>query len=139
MILTQPDRDRLTTLLKTSRTVTASGSSRSDLFESLSSAEIVEPWLVPDNIVTMNSVVNLIDLANGEIATYALVYPHDANVDRLKISVLAPLGAALIGRAEGDVVAFSGPAGTRRFFIQKVIFQPEQRFRETQTGEGRPA
>jgi regulator of nucleoside diphosphate kinase len=91
----------------------------------MNTAAIVSPSAVPETVVTMNSIVNLIDLANGLIRTCALVYPNDADIDRLKISVLAPLGAALLGRSQGDVVEFIVPAGTKQYLIQKVLFQPE--------------
>jgi regulator of nucleoside diphosphate kinase len=130
MIITRPDLDRLVDLLKTPSTMPASLEPSQTLFERLNEAHVVDPWRVPQNVVTMNSIAVLIDLANGDIKTYALVYPHDANVERLKISVMAPLGSALIGCSEGDVIAFDGPAGIQRYFVQKVTFQPEERFRE---------
>ena len=131
MMLTQPDRDRLVSLLKTHRAPGSNPSARTRLTLTIASAAIVDPTEIPEDVVTMNSIVTLIDISSGEIANYALVYPADANVDRLKISVLAPLGAAILGRAEGDIVECDVPAGTKRYFVQKVTFQPESRFRST--------
>jgi regulator of nucleoside diphosphate kinase len=125
MVLTQPDRDRLVNLLKTYTAHRALGNARSELYTVVNSADIVSPSAIPQSVVTMNSIVSLIDLTNGLIRTCTLVYPGEANVDRLKISVLAPLGAALLGRSEGESIEFTVPAGTKRFFIQKVLYQPE--------------
>jgi regulator of nucleoside diphosphate kinase len=127
MLLTQPDRDRLVNLLRTCSVPRSLGlgNGRLTLQTTVSRAAIVSPSAIPETVVTMNSVVSLIDLTNGLVRTCTLVYPGDANVDRLKISVLAPLGAALLGRSEGEVIEFTVPAGSRRFFIQKVLYQPE--------------
>jgi regulator of nucleoside diphosphate kinase len=125
MLLTQSDRDRLVTLLKTYTPPGLPGTARLELHTAVKAADIVSPSAMPATVVTMNSVVSLIDLANGLIRTCTLVYPGDANVDRLKISVLAPLGAALLGRSEGEVIEFTVPVGMKRFFIQKVLYQPE--------------
>ena len=134
MILTQSDRERLSGLLRSHHAPTSSGAARVRLVEAIAAASIVDPTVIPPTVVTMNSIVTLIDITSGEIANYALVYPGDANVDRLKISVLAPLGAALLGRSEGDVIEYDTPAGTKRFFLQKVSYQPEARMRESSAG-----
>lgn len=127
MILTHPDRDRLVNLLRTynSPKPLSLGNARMALQTTVSTASIVSPSAIPETVVTMNSIVSLIDLADGLIKTCTLVYPGDANVDRLRISVLAPLGAALIGRSQGEVIEYTAPAGTKQYFIQKVLYQPE--------------
>ncbi len=127
MLITQPDRDRLVDLVKNYNPPRALGNARMELMTRVNAATIVSPEVVPQTVVTMNSIVELIDVSNGESVTYALVYPPDANVDRLKISVLAPLGVAMLGKSEGDVVAFTVPAGTKRYLIRKVVYQPEAR------------
>jgi regulator of nucleoside diphosphate kinase len=141
MILTQSDREALARLLKSPHAVGAPPAVRARLAGIVDGATVVPPEAVPSGVVTMSSVVRLIDIMNGEIVRYAIVHPSDANVDRLKISVLAPLGVALIGRAEGDIIEMAVPAGTRRFYLQKVEFQPESRFRASvhdATGETSP-
>lgn len=127
MMLTQPDHDQIVRMLKAGRATATSGTARSRLSEALGAATVVDPTTIPPTVVTMNSVVTVIEMETGEITSYALVYPADANVDRLRISVLAPLGAALLGRSEGEIVEVDGPAGTKRYFVQKVAFQPESR------------
>jgi regulator of nucleoside diphosphate kinase len=129
MILTTSDRERIIRLLRASKSPSVSGTIRAGLNAGVTTATVVEPTDMPPSVVTMNSIVKLIDIETGEIATYALVYPADANVDRLRISVLAPLGAALLGRSEGEVIEYEVPGGTKRFYLQKVVEQPEARRR----------
>jgi regulator of nucleoside diphosphate kinase len=131
MVLTQPDRDRLVNLLKSHNAHGVPGNTRLALYTTIKTADIVSPSAIAQSVVTMNSIVSLIDLTNGLIRTCTLVYPGEANVDRLKISVLAPLGAALLGRSEGEAIEFTVPAGTKRFFIQKVLYQPEAHRNQT--------
>jgi len=101
---------------------------RSDL-ESLAGeleqAEIVSSKDVPPDVVTMNSKVVLRDLTTSEKMTYVLVFPIDANIDEGAISVLAPVGTAILGYAKGDVVEWRVPSGIRRISIEEIIYQPE--------------
>ncbi len=80
---------------------------------------------IPANVVTMNSRVVLHDLGSGEEKTYTLVFPRNANVDTGAISVLAPVGTAILGYAAGDEIEWRVPSGTRRFRIEEVLYQPE--------------
>ena len=129
MILTQSDRDRLVAMLTAYGAPQSLGSARTALMRAVDAADIVDVGTVPDSVVTMNSVVNVIDIETGAIASYTLVFPRDANADRGKVSVLAPLGTALLGRLEGEIIEFDVSAGTKQLFIQKVTFQPESRVR----------
>ena len=54
-----------------------------------------------------------------------LVFPADADIDAGKLSVLSPVGTALLGYAEGDTVEWEVPAGKRRIRIEKILYQPE--------------
>jgi regulator of nucleoside diphosphate kinase len=73
----------------------------------------------------MNSKVVLRDLSTSEKMTYVLVFPKDANIAAGAISVLAPVGTAILGYAKGDVVEWSVPSGVRRIRIDDVLYQPE--------------
>jgi regulator of nucleoside diphosphate kinase len=53
------------------------------------------------------------------------VYPDDADVNDGKLSVLAPLGTALLGASVGDVVEFRTPGGVRRLKVERILYQPE--------------
>ena len=80
---------------------------------------------VPRAIVTMRSKVRVRDTGTRECDTYTLVYPHEAEINAGKLSVLAPLGLALLGARVGETVAFDAPAGRRRVKVEKILYQPE--------------
>jgi len=109
--------------------VKMSGSkSRADLDaleKELNRAKVVNPKRIPEKVITMNSRVRLSDLASGEEMIYTIVYPSDANMEHNKISVLAPIGTALLGYRVGDVVEWTVPSGVRSLKIQEVLYQPE--------------
>jgi regulator of nucleoside diphosphate kinase len=94
----------------------------------LNRAEIVAPGEVPPDVITMNSRAELLDLKTAERMEFTLVYPADANIDEGKISVLAPLGAAMIGYRVGDEFTWFVPFGRRRLRVTAVRFQPEAEF-----------
>lgn len=87
---------------------------------------------VPCDVVTMDSMVELRDQETGEIDTYTIVYPERANIAMNRISVLAPIGTAILGCRVGDVVKVRTPAGRRRIRVEKIHFQPEQANRPLQ-------
>jgi len=88
-------------------------------------ATIIDQDKTPDDVVTMNSTVCLMDIESGKEETYKLVYPSDADIEENKISVLAPIGTAIIGYKAGDVVEWRVPAGARKILIKEIIHQPE--------------
>jgi regulator of nucleoside diphosphate kinase len=95
------------------------------LEEELDNAEIVSSKDIPADVVTMNSKVVFRDLDTSETMTYVLVFPRDANIDAGAISVLAPVGTAILGYAKGDIIEWPVPAGFRRLRIEEIIYQPE--------------
>lgn len=92
----------------------------------LQRAQIVPPEEVPRDVVTMNSKVVLYDLDTDERELFTLVYPWHADAQNNRVSVLAPIGTALIGARVGDVVEWPVPAGTLRFRVEELVFQPER-------------
>ncbi len=96
-----------------------------DLAAELDRAKIIEPKKVSPNVVTMNSKVVLRDLDSSKEETYMLVFPNEADASSGAISVLAPIGTAILGYREGDVVEWPVPAGTRRIKIERIMYQPE--------------
>jgi len=88
-------------------------------------ASIVPSKKVPADVVTMNSEVEVCDLDSGKSMTLRLVFPGDADFERGRISILAPIGTALLGYRTGDTVEWAVPAGTRRFRIDRMVYQPE--------------
>ena len=88
-------------------------------------ATVVESHLIDADIVTMNSRVSLRDLDSGERVIYTLVYPRDANSAEGRISVLAPVGTAILCYRVGVTIRWKVPAGERKLRIDKILFQPE--------------
>jgi regulator of nucleoside diphosphate kinase len=95
------------------------------LAEELEEAEVVEPEGIPPDVVTMRSRVRVRDMVSGDLATYTLCYPVEANLNAGRLSVLAPIGTALLGYREGDVVEWPVPGGVRVLRIEKLLHQPE--------------
>jgi len=126
LYITQFDKERLEELMGVARFF--GGSSRADLQdleEEMKRAHIVSPQEIPSDVVTMNSQVLLCDIDTLETMTYTLVFPKDADIDSGSISVLAPVGTAILGYRQGDIVEWPVPAGIRRLRIEKVLYQPE--------------
>jgi regulator of nucleoside diphosphate kinase len=88
-------------------------------------AKRIEPRKIKPNVVTMNSDVEVIDIDAERMMKFKLVYPEEADFKTGKLSVLSPLGSALIGYREGDEVEFSVPAGMKKVRIGKILYQPE--------------
>ena len=95
------------------------------LAEELEQAEIVSSREVPPDVVTMNSKVVIRYLATSEKTTYVLVFPIQADIKKSAISVLAPVGTAILGYAKGDILEWPVPSGIRRICIEEVLYQPE--------------
>jgi regulator of nucleoside diphosphate kinase len=87
-------------------------------------AQVVPRADIPADVVTMHSKVRVRDLESGEEETYTLVYPHEADIEAAKLSVLAPVGTALLGYRTGDVVEWPVPAGVARLRIEGVASRP---------------
>ena len=98
------------------------------LEEELDRAEVVKPEQIPADVITMNSTFRLKDLQTGEDADYTLVFPGTTDSSNRKISVLAPIGIAVLGYRVGDTLEWEVPAGLKRFKVQGVLYQPEAAF-----------
>jgi regulator of nucleoside diphosphate kinase len=91
----------------------------------LKRAKIVSPKKIAPDVITMNSTIRLKDTDTGEVFDYRLVYPQEADPENGRISVLAPIGTALLGFRVGDDIQWDVPAGRRHLHVQEVLFQPE--------------
>ena len=91
------------------------------LEEELNRAEVVATERLPANVVTMNSRVRLTDLDTGTQKVYTLSFPGDADITRNRLSVLAPIGAAILGYCVGAVIQAQVPGGTKRLRIEEVL------------------
>jgi regulator of nucleoside diphosphate kinase len=122
IVLSRFDQERLERLL-------LKVGSRPDLDalrEEIERAEIVEPEAIPGDVVTMNSVVRFVDEDSGKESEVTLVFPGHANRESNRISVLAPVGSALLGLSVGDSIDWPVPnARSRRLRVVAVTYQPE--------------
>ena len=100
-----------------------------ELESELERAVLVARDEIPVEVVTMDSVVSVLDLPSGERREYTLVYPAEANLVAGRISVLAPLGTALLGYREGDELEWLMPGGLRWLRIEKVRSSDENTVR----------
>ena len=124
--VTEPDYQRLTALIEVTRERNGIDKQYLNKLEAeLDRAEIVGPKDMPVDVITMRSKVRLKDLVSGESNTYSLVFPTEANFTEGKISVLAPIGTAILGYKQGDTIEWPVPSGVRRLKVDKVIYQPE--------------
>ncbi|MEQ9411785.1 MAG: nucleoside diphosphate kinase regulator [Fuerstiella sp.] len=92
----------------------------------LQRAEVVRSEEMPADVVTMNSKVRLFHLHDNESDDYTLVYPELADISSNKLSVLAPIGTAILGYRIGDVITWQVPAGARELMIEELLYQPER-------------
>lgn len=95
------------------------------LCEEIARAERVNPKEIEPDFVTMNSLVEIIDLDNGKVMTVRLVYPKDADFRKGNISILSLLGSALLGYRVGSIIRFDAPLGEKKIRIKSIIYQPE--------------
>jgi regulator of nucleoside diphosphate kinase len=90
------------------------------LREELDRAAVIDPAAFPADVVTMESTVEFEDLGTSEIEEYTITFPDKADVERKCISILAPIGTALLGCRVGDIVRWSTPGGIRQLKIRRV-------------------
>lgn len=91
------------------------------LMEELDRAVLIADESVPPDLVTMNSFISCEDMDSGEQIDVQLVYPERANIDESRVSILAPVGAALIGLKSGQHIEWPLPNGkTRRLLVKRV-------------------
>lgn len=95
------------------------------LLEELEAAEIVAPEAIPNNVVTMNSIVKVSFLHNDKQVQFQLVYPDQANLKEQKVSIFSPVATALIGYKVADEIEWVVPTGLTRIRIDEIIYQPE--------------
>jgi regulator of nucleoside diphosphate kinase len=126
IIVTAPDHAELSSVIAVTGKLSQRIKWELRLLENeLKRARIVAPEDVPPDVITMNSRAELLDLESGECMEFTLVFPADENVNDGKISVLAPLGTAMLGYRTGDEFVWHVPHGLRRLKVTKLQFQPE--------------
>lgn len=123
--VTRFDKTRLLRLLRGLDAAQASRDEIEDLERELERGTEVESTEVEPDVVTMNSTVRVTDLDTDTSHLYTIVFPSDADFEKGRISILSPLGTALLGYRAGDVVTWEMPRGTRRLRIEELVYQPE--------------
>jgi regulator of nucleoside diphosphate kinase len=123
-IITIHDRERLKKLIDEAD-MDGNDNSAKILEAKLQSSQAVASNTVPPDVITMNSEVLLSDGDETSGLVYSLVYPDNADIMSNRISVLAPVGTAILGGREGDTIEWDVPGGTVRVSIKKLLYQPE--------------
>lgn len=88
-------------------------------------ADILPPLHVPGDAVTMNTRVRLRDVDSGLRSVQTMAYPHHTGGDSQAVSVLSPMGTAMLGARVGDVVCARTPQGIRCLEVERILYQPE--------------
>lgn len=91
-----------------------------ELEQELKSAQLVSSQKIPPDVVRLNSCVTIKDDADGKIMELTVVPPGKADIKEKKISVMSPIGTALIGYPKGEKVCWRVPAGRKTFTILDV-------------------
>lgn len=124
IIISEQDLKRLETMLDHQMKLTPT---MKHLEDELARADVVKPQDVPENIVTMNAKVSITVAPSVEPTEITLVYPHDFKGEPGQVNVIAPIGAAILGLAEGQHIEWPQPNGVlMKVKIEKVIYQPER-------------
>ena len=117
--ISHDDYSKLRLLLSTALHSSASATLQK-LREELDRASVIDPEAFPTGVVTMESTVAFEDLGTGDIEEYTITFPDRANLEARRISILAPIGTALIGCRVGDIVNWSTPGGVRQLKVLRV-------------------
>jgi len=96
-----------------------------ELDEELDRGESMKPQEIPHDVITMNSTFRLRNVDTDEQTVYTLVFPGEADSAKGRISILAPIGTAVLGYKLGDVIEWEVPAGCKRFKVEEILYQPE--------------
>ena len=124
IIVNKSDLDRLRAILGSRSKSARDHEHLLDLRAELEQAQVVRDEEMPSDVVTLQSRVRVRDRATGMVSNYTVVSPAQTDVSSGHVSVLAPLGTALLGYREGDEVEWQMPGGIRRLLIERVT-QPE--------------
>jgi regulator of nucleoside diphosphate kinase len=100
--------------------------SHPQLAAELNAADVVDPAAVPPDVVTMNTRVLFEDETSGERREVTIVFPQDSDASAKRVSVLAPVGTALLGLAVGQSILWPFPDGTSHCLrVLRIAYQPE--------------
>ena len=122
--VTSDDRKRLQALLSRP-TEAMDRDDVSGLVSEVQRAVVVPASEIPPDVITMNTRARLLDLDQRTTLDYTVVYPEDADFAAGRISVVAPIGAAMLGYRVGDEIEWVVPSGPRRLRVEAILYQPE--------------
>jgi len=123
--ITHEDLEKLRALLSSATIPERDQECIAELEEELDRAIIVESKDIPKQVITMNSKFCLRNLADNKVHILTLVYPHEADISKGKLSILAPIGVAVIGYRVCDIIEWEVPKGAIRIRVESIIYQPE--------------
>jgi regulator of nucleoside diphosphate kinase len=127
IVITRSDAAKLRELLATRARTEHDQDHLHELAAELERALIAEPGEAPAEVITMHTRVQVLDVVSGVRRELVLVFPREADLGAGRISVLAPLGTALLGNREGDEVEWEMPGGLRQLRIERVRRLPADR------------
>ena len=129
IVISRVDAERLENLLESLPRKDIPGVN--ELMAELERAEIVEPEALPPAVVSMNSTVRFEIESSSEEFELTLVYPKDVDATGSRISILAPVGSALLGLRVGQTIQWPMPGGkTSELRLLEVLEQPEAEGRD---------
>lgn len=114
IVLSSADAALLSGLVRRLTSRNALDDTLDELADALDNARVVSPERLPSSVVALGSAVKYTELPEGPTRTVVLVHPTNADAVRGRISVLSPVGRALLGRRVGNVLALDLPTGERR-------------------------
>jgi regulator of nucleoside diphosphate kinase len=121
IIVSDADMDRLSRLVRALKHSLFRDPLQLELLDqTLESAEVTSSERIPKDIIRMNSRIRVLDLDTRKKELCTLVFPEHADISTSRISVLAPVGIALLGRRQRDIIEVIVPGGTRRLRIEHV-------------------
>lgn len=125
IIISTLDAERIRQRAMAIRATSGYSNELKSLLDDLNNATIVDPQDMPADVLTMNSVVKLKYLNNGRTMQLKIVYPEEADVKNQKVSIFAPIAAALLGYKKGDIVSWTVNNMPVRVKIEDIVYQPE--------------
>lgn len=125
LVFTRTDFSRLTNLINHEKEIYERRQDNlQKMLEELNEAIIVTPEKIGNNVVTINSIVTFTDLITNMNIQLKIVYPKNANTNKKHVSILSPIGTALLGCKKGDTVDWNIAGSKKKYFINEIIYQP---------------
>ena len=126
IFITTKDAEKLRRLIREAYHTEYRGSDYlKQLAGEIEKASVVRSDQIPSDVITLNSTARLVDQETNEEMIYSLVFPEDADTSQGKISILAPIGTAMLGYKVGDTFEWDTPGGTRIIHVKEILYQPE--------------